>query len=92
MLQITNGDLQDDRSKVIEMHIHGRKHNAVPEYSDRARFKEVLEGISEKSRNLPNPPRVIGNTMALVVFHVLGLVALAAAVQFFSANRKHDTR
>ncbi len=59
-LQLTNWQTEDDRSKVIVMHIHGWRHNAHPEDSERARFSRVIEDIDRGERASNSKTQVIG--------------------------------
>ena len=60
MLQINNGGIKDDRSKIILMHIHGWKHNADPEDSERKRFRAVVDSIAQEQKNKSQNNQVIG--------------------------------
>lgn len=60
MRQINNDGIKDDRSKIILMHIHGWKHNADPEDSERKRFKDVVDRIALEQQTRSQNNQVMG--------------------------------
>lgn len=60
LLQLTNGDVDDDRSKIVLLHVHGWKENADPENAERDAFREILEGIAQGERAIGSNKQVVG--------------------------------
>lgn len=88
LYQINNWKLEDDRSKIIVMHIHGWKHNADPEDSERARFAEVLDGIEQGEQARGANTQVVG---IFVAWPGLSLdVAGLANLTFFTRTTVAD--
>lgn len=60
LLQISNGDLADERSKIVLLHIHGWKENANPENAERDAFRKILEGIDAGEQASGSNRQVVG--------------------------------
>lgn len=60
MLQLNNGGLDDQRSKIVLLHVHGWKQGAHPEDAERAAFAEILQGVAAGEQAKPNPSQVVG--------------------------------
>ena len=88
LYQLTNRNVADDRDKIIVMHIHGWKHNAHPEDTERARFQKVLEGIEQTQREANSNTQVVGIFIAWpgLTMNVAGLSNLT----FFSRTAVAD--
>lgn len=88
-LQLTNWKTEDDRSKVIVLHIHGWRHNADPEDSERARFRKVIEGIDLSERASSSKTQVIGIFVAWpgLTWDVAGLSNLTFFTRTTVADR-----
>lgn len=86
--QVDNYTVDDDRAKIILMHIHGWKHNSDPEDTERARFAAVIDGIETVERARGATTHVVGIfvTWPALTMNVLGLENLT----FFSRTTVAD--
>ena len=64
MLQLSEKETRDSSSKVVLLHIHGWKQGPAPDDTERAAFKEILEGIAQGEAGKPQPKQVIGYFVA----------------------------
>ena len=60
LLQLTNGDVKDERSKIVLLHVHGWKENADPENEERDAFREILAGIAQGEQAAGSNKQVVG--------------------------------
>lgn len=86
--QIDNYTLDDDRPKIILMHIHGWKHNSDPQDTERARFAAVIDGIDAAERARGANTHVVGIFVSwpALTMNILGLENLT----FFSRTTVAD--